>query len=55
MREKELTPYISRKSACGTNSLTQVITLAKGLLGSKPRAANLFKDKNIRSCISLKG
>lgn len=43
------------KSACGTNSLTLVITVAKGLLGSKSRTGNLFKDENISSCISLKG
>lgn len=42
-RENEVSSYISMKSACGTNSLTLVITMAKGLLGSKSRTANLFK------------
>lgn len=43
------------KSACETNSFALVVTVAEGLLGSKSKTANTFRDETINSCINLNG
>lgn len=54
-QRKEISFYTCMKSTCETNLFALVITVVDGVLGSKSKTANFFRDENINSCTNLNG